>query len=174
MAETTTDVAIPEFDDAPVMTVWPTIGATAAGRLVGRLSAVPIGLGEFFTLGKLLALATIPISLTVFAWQLLPLVCRRYAITTRRLVIRKGYSETDEKSIHLDAFDAIDVEVLPGQQWLKAGELTFRRDGSEVFRFSGVSRPEVFRQAYLKAQEALLSVRAVLQQQAAEIQPAAT
>ena len=173
MAETT-DATIPEFDDLPLMTVWPTIGSTAAGRLVGRLSAVPIGLGGFFTLGKLLALATIPISLTVFAWQLLPFVCRRYAITTRRLIIRKGYSETDEKSIDLDGFDAIDVEVLPGQQWLHAGELIFRRDGGEVFRFSGVSRPEVFRQACLKAQDALLSVRAVLEQQATETQPAAT
>jgi len=174
MAETTTDAAIPEFDDAPVMTVWPTIGATAAGRLVGRLSAVPVGVGEFFTLGKLLALATIPISLTVFAWQLLPFVCRRYAITTRRLLIRKGYTETEEKSIDLDGFDAIDVEMLPGQEWLHAGELIFRRDGHEEFRFSGVSRPEVFRQACLKAQNALLSVRAVLKQQAAEAQPAAT
>ena len=170
----TTDATIPEFDDAPVMTVWPTIGATAAGRLVGRLSGVPIGPGEFFTLGKLFALATIPISLTVFAWQLLPFVCRRYAITTRRLVIRKGYSETDEKSIDLDGFDAIDVEVLHGQQWLHAGELIFRRDGNEVFRFSGVSRPKVFCQACLKAQNALLSVRAVLEQQAAETQPVAT
>ncbi|NQU25637.1 MAG: PH domain-containing protein [Candidatus Nealsonbacteria bacterium] len=170
MAETT-DATIPEFDDAPVMTVWPTIGATAAGRLVGQLSAVPIGVGEFFTLGKLLALASIPISLSVFAWQLLPFVCRRYSITTRRLIIRKGYSEIDEKSIDLDGFDAIDVEVLAGQQWLYAGELIFRRDGHEEFRFSGVSRPEVFRQACLKAQDALLSVRAVLKQQA---QPAAT
>jgi hypothetical protein len=33
------------------------------------------------------------------------------------------------------------VELLPGQEWLRAGELIFRRHGNEVFRLSGVSRP---------------------------------
>ena len=63
-------------------------------------------------------------------------------------------------------FDAIDVEILPGQEWLHAGELVFRRQGAEVFRLSGVSRPEPFRQACLEAQTAMVSVRDVLQNQA--------
>ena len=57
--------------ETTVMTIWPTIGATAPGRWVGRLSGLRLGWG-FFTLGKLLALATIPLSLAVFCWQLLP------------------------------------------------------------------------------------------------------
>jgi hypothetical protein len=147
--------------------VWPTIGATRAGRLVGRLADMRIGLGEFFTLGKLLALATIPISVAVFCWQLMPYVCRRYALTNRRIIIRKGLMPMDEQWIDLDEFEAIDLEVLPGQQWLHAGNLIFRRGGREVLRLSGVSRPEVFRHVCQTAQAALLSVRKVLQQQAA-------
>jgi hypothetical protein len=147
--------------------VWPTIGATAAGRLVGRLADVRFGVGRFFTLGKLLALATIPISLAVFAWQLMPYVCRRYAVTNRRIIIRKGLRPVDERWIDLDEFDAIDVEVLPGQQWLHAGDLVFRHGGQEVLRLAGVSRPEIFRQVCQTARDALLSVRAVVQQQAA-------
>jgi len=157
----------PELEEVNSMTVWPTIGATTAGRLVGRLSAIRIGLGGFLTLGTAMAAATIPISLAVFAWQLLPFICRRYTVTNRRIVVKTGYSAADDRSIDLDAFDAIDQEVLPGQAWLHCGELIFRRQGTEVFRLSGVSRPGVFRQVCLKAQNALVSVRDVCRQQAA-------
>ncbi|MGO8690773.1 MAG: PH domain-containing protein [Thermoguttaceae bacterium] len=152
--------------ETAIMTVWPTIGATIAGRWVGRLCGVRLGRG-FFTLGKLLALATIPASLTVFLWQLLPAVCRRYCLTDRRLVVQKGYKAVEGRSIGLEEFDCIDLAILPGQDWLHAGELVFRHEGREVFRLSGVSRPEVFRQVCLKAQTAMLSFRAVLAEQAA-------
>ena len=157
------------------MTVWPTIGATEAGRLVGRLAAIRIGLGSFFTIGTILAVATIPISLLVFAWQLMPVVCRRYTLTDRRIIIRKGLSAVDEASVELDQFDAIEVQVLSGQAWHRSGDLVFRRDGTEVLRLRGVSRPEVFRQVCLKVQEALISVRRVVQEQEADDrQPVAT
>jgi len=149
------------------MTVWPTIGAAAAGRWIGRMCSIEIGVGGFFTVGKLLAVVTIPLSLAVFAWQLMPLVCRRYTVSNRRIIIQKGLTAVEQQSIDLDAFDAIAVEILPGQEWLDAGELVFRRDGQEVFRLSGVSRPEPLRQVCLKAQNALVSVREVLQQQVA-------
>ncbi len=149
-----------ETPETTIMTVWPTIGATAPGRWVGRLCEVKLGLG-FFTLGKLLALATIPLSLTVFIWQLLPVVCRRYRLSNRRIMIQKGLKAIEGPAIALDEFDAIDVLLRPGQDWLHAGDLVFRRQGREVFRLSGVSRPEVFRQVCLKAQNALLSFRAV-------------
>jgi hypothetical protein len=152
--------------EVPAMTIWPTIGATRAGRWVGRLAALPYGYG-LFTLGKLLAAATIPVSLGVFAWQLMPYVCRRYCLTNRRLVIRRGLRGVDERWLGLDEFDAVAIEVLPGQQWLRAGDVVFKRDGIEVLRFSGVARPEVFRQVCLKAREAVLAVRRAVAQQPA-------
>ena len=110
-----------ELAEVTCKVVWPTIGATRAGRLVGRLAAVRLGWGEFFTLGKLLAVATIPLSLAMFGWQLMPRVCRRYALSNRRIIIRKGLMPVDERWIGLDEFDTVDVEVLPGQQWLPSG-----------------------------------------------------
>ena len=157
------------------MTVWPTIGANEFGRLVGRLAGIRIGLGSFFTLGTVFAVLTIPISLAVFAWQLMPVVCRRYTLTDRRILIRKGLSAIEETGIDLDEFDAIEVRVLPGQAWLRSGDLIFQREGTEVLRLRGVSRPEVFRQVCLNVQDALLSVRRVVQEQeAADRQPVAT
>ena len=165
MSQAITEAAPAESSEVTCMVVWPTIGATRAGRLVGQLAGIQLGLGRFFTVGKLMAVATIPISLAVFAWQLMPLVCRRYRLTDRRVVVQKGLSAVDERSIGLDEFDAIEVLVLPGQGWLRAGEMIFRLGGQEVFRLAGVSRPEAFRQVCLKARTALLTVREVLQLQ---------
>jgi hypothetical protein len=141
--------------------VWPTIGATCWGRCVGRLCSVRFGLGSFFTLGKFLAVATIPVSLGVFAWQLLPIVMRRYCLSNRRIVVQKGLTRIEERSIGLDEFDAIDIRVLPGQEWLRTGEMVFSRDGKEVFRLSGVPRPQTFREICLKQRNALPAMRDV-------------
>jgi hypothetical protein len=156
-----------DLSEVTCKVVWPTIGATRAGRFVGRSADVRLGWGDFFNLGKLLALATIPISLAVFAWQLMPRVCRRYALSNRRIIIRRGLMPVDERWIGLDEFDAVEVEVLPGQRWLHAGEIVFKRSGNEVLRLSGVSRPEVFQHVCQTAQTALLSVRDVVHEQIA-------
>ncbi len=144
--------------------VWPTIGATGCGRLVGQLCAVRVGIGTFFTLGKLLAVATIPISLGVFAWQLLPGLMRRYCLTNRRILVQKGLTRVEEGSIGLDEFDTVEIRVLPGQEWLHTGEMVFLRDGLEVFRLAGVPRPQIFREVCLKQRMSLLPIRDVLQQ----------
>jgi PH (Pleckstrin Homology) domain-containing protein len=146
------------------MTIWPSIGSYSLGRTVGKLSANRIGWG-FFTLGKVLAAVTIPISLVAFACRLLPFVARRYTLTNQRVIVQKGLSKVEGKSIDLDEFDTIEVRVTPGQEFFHAGDVIFKRGSEEVLSLSGVSRPEPFRQVCLKAQTALLSVRAVLEQQ---------
>jgi len=145
--------------------VWPSIGAYRLGRLVGRLCAIRLGLGSVLTLGNLFALATIPLSLALYVWKALPGVMRRYRLTDRRVVVQRGLTQVEERSIRLDEFDAIDVLVLPGQQWLRCGELIFTRGGQELLRLSGVLRPEIFRQVCLKQRATLLAVREVLRQQ---------
>ncbi len=152
--------------ETTIMVVWPTIGAMRSGRLVGQLCGIKVGVG-FFTLGKLLALACIPLSIATFAWQLMPVVCRRYKLTTRRIVIGRGLTAVDGPSVALDEFDAVEVDRLPGQDFLHSGDLVFKKDGSEVFRLAGVSRPEVFLQVCLKAQTATLSVAQVVAAQMA-------
>jgi hypothetical protein len=83
------------------------------------------------------------------------------------LIIERGLTAKEGPSIGLEEFDAIDVVFLPGQDWLHAGDLVCKCDGKEVFRLSGVSRPEAFRQVCLKARNALVRGRQVCQQQAA-------
>jgi hypothetical protein len=135
---------------------------------VGRLAAVRLGWGDFFTLGKLLAVATLPLSLLVYFWQLTPYGCRRYMLTNRRIIICKGLMAVDQRWVGFEEFDTIDIEVLPGQEWLHAGDLVLRRGGVEVLRLAGIPRPESVRQVCLNMRSASLSVRSVVERQAAE------
>ena len=74
-SDSDTELAISEL---PSMTVWPSIAAFPLGRKIGQLCGISSGIGKFFTVGKLMALATIPISLGLFFWRLAPGVARRY------------------------------------------------------------------------------------------------
>jgi len=108
-------------------------------------------------------LLTIPISLAIYFWQLLPGIYCRYVFTNRRVIFRKGYRAIDCRWLDWDEFDELRVDYLPGQQWLRSGELLFCRNGVEVFRLSSVLRPEVLRQTCLTVQKAVLSIRELLQ-----------
>ena len=147
-----------ETREVTVMTVFPTLAATAPGRLMGQLCRVQAGFG-FFNLGKLFALLLIPFAIGLFAFSLMPGVIRRYRLTNRRVVVQKGLRAVDERWVDFDRFDTIDVEILPGQAWYPAGELIFRRSAIETFRLSGVSRPETFRRTCLATRRGYLGAR---------------
>ncbi len=165
MKQAIAGVVPPAVAEVTSAVVWPSIGAYGLGRWVGKLCGSRIGYG-FFRLGKLFALLTIPLSLAVYAWKILPFVCRRYRLTNRRVILQKGYAAVDEKSVGLGEFNAVEVRVLPGQAWLRCGDLALLRDGQEMLRLPGVVRPEVFRQTCLEAQTAFVSVGDVLRRQA--------
>ncbi len=148
-------VAPAETREVTVMTVFPTLGATPAGRMIGQLCGVRAGFG-FFSLGKLLALLLIPVAIGMFAMSLAPGLIRRYRLTNRRVVVERGLRPVDERWVDFDRFDTIDVEVLPGQEWFPAGDLVFRRGAVETFRLAGVSRPETFRRTCLSARRGYL------------------
>jgi hypothetical protein len=149
-------VSPPSKSEVTVMTVFPTLGASGAGRMIGRLCSLQVGVG-FFTLGKLLAVLMIPVALPLFALSLLPGVLTRYRVTNRRVIVQKGLSAVDQRWVDLDRFDAIEVEVLPGHAWYRAGDLIFRNGQIETFRLAGVPTPQAFRLTCLAAHRGYLS-----------------
>jgi hypothetical protein len=160
MKQAITGVAPAELGEVTIMTVWPTLAASPIGRWIGRMCMV--GGKSPLAPGKLLAVLLIPLAIGGFFVSLLPGVCRRYRLTNRRVVVQKGLTAVDERWVELERFDAIDVDVLPGQEWFPAGDLIFRKGNVETFRLSGVPRPETFRQTCLKAQRAYGLVRQAL------------
>ena len=157
-------VAPATLDEVTIMTIWPTLAAIAPGRVLGRLCGIRIGVGPIFTLGNMFALLSIPVAVAMFFGGLMPGVARRYRLTNRRVLIERqklnfSGKYVEERAVSLDKFNAIDVVVLPGQEWYPAGDLIFRLGNVETFRLVGVSRPETFRHTCLEAHLSYVGVK---------------
>lgn len=165
-------VAPAQQREVTIMTVWPSIAATGYGRWWGRRFENNLGitlLGIPITIGRLMALVSIPFILPLYFHMLVPRIpglvfgwpnpaCRRYRLTNRRVIVEQAFGGGEQQSVSLDRFDAIDVNVLPGQAWFPAGDLIFRQGAIETFRLSGVPHPETFRHTCLKAHQGFVGV----------------
>jgi hypothetical protein len=167
MPQAIAGVAPEQVAEVTIATVWPTLGATAYGRWWGRRFANQLGLTVFgvpLTLGRLLALVSIPFILPLYFHMLVPRLpfilfgwpnaaCQRYRLTNRRVLIEQPFGGGEQQSVSLDRFDTVTLEVLPGQEWYPCGDLIFRNGPIETFRLAGVPHPEPFRQTILKARQ---------------------
>lgn len=185
MKQAIAGVTPPEEGEVTIMNVWPSLAALQGGRFWGRLYGNRTGFTLFgipVTVGRIIALLSIPLILPIFfvmllpcfiyvpKWRSIPQIyvsnpwAKRYRLTNRRVIVERLSGE-EEASVSLDNFDAVEVLVLPGQQWYPAGELVFRKGNVETFRLSGVPRPETFRQTCLKAQQAHSTVKKAVARQ---------
>lgn len=154
-------VVPPSVAEATIMIVWPSMAATAPGRLLGRLAGIRAGVGPV-TVGRVLALLSVPIAAMLYFSMRLPWAIRRYRLTNRRVTIDRGVQGTIQQFVDLDRFDRIEIEQRPGQEWYPAGDLVFFKGPVETLRLAGVSRPEGFRQACLKVRQSYLSVGSLM------------
>ncbi|MHB0959101.1 MAG: PH domain-containing protein [Pirellulaceae bacterium] len=155
-----------ELAEATIMTVWPSIAGYPAGQLLGRLYSVQWPSLYIFRLGNLFALLSIPLALLLYFWRIAPAVGLRYTLTNRRVVVQQGLRAAEIRSIALNAFEEIRIDVRPGQAWYPAGDLVMHHGGKEVFRLPGVSYPEGLRQVILKSRAAYLGVQQARQHSA--------
>jgi hypothetical protein len=165
MDQAITGVSPASVRETTIMTVWPSNAMFPLGRLLGQLYAIRFPDLYIFRLGHLIALASIPIALVLFFMRVAPWIGQRYTLTNRRVVVFRGLLIQEERSVRLDRFDAIDVVVQPGQEWYDAGDLVFRLGATETFRLVGVSRPDSFRAACIKAHMAYVGVQKALERQ---------
>jgi hypothetical protein len=149
--------------EVTVMSVWPSIAMFGLGRMLGSGFAITWPDIYIFRLGNLLALASIPVALLLYAMR----IFIRYRLTNRRIVVERGMNWREDKAVELDRFNAIDIVVQPGQAWYNAGDLVFRQGNVETFRLEGVSRPAAFRETCLKAHLSLKGIREAMQRQRA-------
>ena len=147
-----------EIAEVTVMTVWPSNAAHPLGAFLGNLYSINVGIGVV-TLGNLIALASIPIAVVIFFWRLAPCIGTRYRLTNRRVIVERGLTGKEEKSVTLDRFDTIDIDIKSGQAWYDAGDLVFKHGNVETFRLVGVSRPQAFCSTCIKSQIAFTSIQ---------------
>jgi hypothetical protein len=164
-------VTPPELREATVMTVWPSLAATTAGRFLGQLYAIELGVPPL-TVGHLIALASIPLVVGLYfgrfvgellraipvvgRFMIFPAGAQRYVLTNRRVVVRAGLVPGDQRWVALNRFDSIAIDVRPGQAFYRAGDLVFRLGAIETFRLPGVVRPDTFRHTCLEARQGYL------------------
>lgn len=173
MSSAVAEVAPSTEREVTIMTVWPSISASAYGRWWGRRFANEAGTTLFgvpITLGRITALLSIPFILPYYFHMVIPKLpfilfgvnnpsCRRYRLTNRRVLVELPFGGGEQQSVSLDRFDSINLEVLPGQKWYRSGELIFRNGDVETFRLSGVPHPESFRHTCLKARSGFVGVQ---------------
>jgi len=178
MAQAIAGVVSDTEKEVTIMTVWPSIAATAYGRWWGRRFANKLGitlLGVPITVGRLIALGSIPFILPLYFYMLIPRLpmivfgmpnagCRRYRLTNRRVVVEQAFGGGEQQSVSLGRYDSIEIDVVCGQEWYPAGDLVFRNGEVETFRLAGVPHPEAFRRTCLKAQRGYAGVHAAREQ----------
>lgn len=152
-------------NETTIMIIWPSIALFPSGQWLGRLFMIKWPDIYIFRVGNLLALLSIPHAMFLYFCRIAPKIGIRYRLTNRHLIVERGLAAQPERSIALTDFDEIKIQVQAGQEWFHAGDLVFLREGSEVFRLGGVSRPEPFRQTCLKVHQAYRSVAHVRSQQ---------
>lgn len=153
-----------------VAVVWPSICAGPWGRWLGRVYGNRLGVrvgGIPLTLGWLMVIVTAPLAGLLYLIRKaprMPLVLVgpvnaagvRYRLTTQRLLVEhpfeKGAAPVAE--LPLGGFDAINIDVQPGQAWFHAGDVVFSQQGVEGLRLAGVPRPDPFVRTVMKTLQA--------------------
>lgn len=161
MKQAIAGVAPAQLGEVTVMTILPSTCMYAPIRMLGGFYEIDAGF-YVFRLGNLLALLSIPLAIPFFFLRLLPGIGARYRLTNRRVIAESPMTLAEQKSVTLDRFDSIEIEVRDGQKWFDAGDLIFKLGEVETFRLDAVSRPEAFRHTCIKAQRGFVGVQQAL------------
>jgi hypothetical protein len=169
----------PQLGEAMIREVWPSVLAyahgpsKAAAALMRTIILAPfgwliLGLGVF---PIAVGLADVTLLVLPPGWLLLiPAfrrkfgrsfqVCRRYTLTNRRLMIRKGLRPSTREEVPLSDID--DVRVVPESldAFYRAGDLEVISKGQVVIKLPGVPEPESFRHSILNAVKAWVPEKA--------------
>jgi hypothetical protein len=135
----------PQLAEAMIREVWPSIMAESAGmaglsaKLIRSIFLAPLG----WMLNGLL-----------FGKKLAPAVCRRYTLTNRRLMIRRGWKPAPVQEVALKDIDEVRLVADSYEAFYRAGDLQVMSGGKEVMRLVAVPEPESFRHAVINAVKA--------------------
>jgi hypothetical protein len=138
-----------------IETEVPSIAATGLGRLIGGLMSCMPAIGSVRLSYLLFGLPLAPLGLVVYLLK--KVVGQRYTVTNRGVSIGRIISGQVVKQVPLKDIAGVDVEVLGGQEFFRAGDVVLRNGrGDEILRCAGVPQPERFKHVILEAREARL------------------
>jgi hypothetical protein len=129
----------PQLGEARIREAFPAVqgGLAALGqKLVRTVFLAPLG-------WALLA--------PLFALKFAPLVCRRYTLTNRRLMVQRGLKPTPVQEVKLAEIDDVRFDPASHDPFYHTGTLEVISGGKVVLTLPAVPEPEGFRHAILNA-----------------------
>lgn len=145
--------------ERPSVVTWPTMGMYPVGKVVGWLCGLRWGY-SWLTLGNLLALVTIPFTLCMYFWKVMPFVTRRYQLTDMRVMIQNGWSAQTGPNVRYDEFDRVVTVVYPGQKFYRSADLFFYQGDKLVLVLESVRFPQTFVSQVMETKRAYEQFRA--------------
>lgn len=140
-----TGVVPPQLGEGLIREAWPTLlGIAPALATLGK------GLMRTVVLAPLGFLVILP----AFLLKLAPFVCRRYTLTNRRLMVRRGWKPAAVQEVPLSAIDDVRLHADGVDPFYVSGTLEVIGNGQVVLTLPGVPEPEGFRLTIINAVKA--------------------
>ena len=135
----------PQLAETMIREAWPSMPGVVPG--LARLAAALIRTVFLAPLGWLLLGP-------LFLKKFMPFLCKRYTLTNRSLMVRRGWKPACVHMIALQNID--DVRVAPDSYnaFYRCGDLEVVSKGHAVMKLAGVPEAESFRRAILNAVKA--------------------
>jgi len=134
-----TGVAPAHDGEVMIREVWPSVTIMPAAAALGQKlirSIVLAPLGWFLLL-------------PIYFLKILPFVAKRYTLTNRRLMIRRGLKATPSHEVSLDQFDDVRLVESSIDKFFRSATLEILSGSSVVLRLPAVPQADSFRRAVL-------------------------
>jgi hypothetical protein len=96
----------------------------------------------------------------LFLMKFLPFVCKRYTLTNRRLMIRRGLARPQPiQEVALADIDEVRIDSASHNNFFHSATLEVVSQGKVVLRLPGVAYPEAFRHSILNAYRAWAPIK---------------
>jgi hypothetical protein len=139
-----TGLVPPSQGEAMIRQVFPSVAAFPAVATLGRV------LIRSIILAPLAWLLLAPI----YFLKVLPFIGRRYTLTNRSLMVRRGLQAVSSHSIPLADIDDVRLREDDNSAFFRSGTLDVVSKDRVVLELPGVPEPESFRQAIMSAVKA--------------------
>ncbi len=134
----------PEVAEARVREAWPSVARSPGIAALGKALTRTIVLAPLAWL----------LMAGLYFGKLLPFLAKRYTLTNRRIMIRKGLSGQPGPFVNLADIDLVRIVTDANSTFFRAGTLEIVSEGRVVLTLLGVPEPDSFRQAIINTRNA--------------------
>jgi len=139
-----TGVVAPDKSEMLIRERWPSVARNSAIASLGRALTNTIILAPLAWL----------LMAGLFFSKLLPIVGRRYTLTNRRVMIRKGWTGAVGQEVQLADIDDVRIVTDANSDFFRAANIEIVSKGNVVLTLYGIPEADSFRHAILNARNA--------------------